>query len=102
MFIQTEATPNPATMKFLPGKPVLNDRTLDMPTREAATQSPLAERLFDLPHVGGVMLGPDFISDQDRRRLAADQAVRARRHHGTLHERRAGAGRKRHGGGERR
>jgi Fe-S cluster biogenesis protein NfuA len=62
MFIQTEATPNPATMKFLPGKPVLNDRTLDMPTREAATQSPLAERLFDLPHVGGVMLGPDFIS----------------------------------------
>ena len=62
MFIQTEATPNPATMKFLPGKPVLTDGTLDMPTREAAAQSPLAERLFDLPNVGGVMLGPDFIS----------------------------------------
>jgi Fe-S cluster biogenesis protein NfuA len=62
MFIQTEATPNPATMKFLPGKPVLSDGTLDMPTREAAAQSPLAERLFGLPNVGGVMLGPDFIS----------------------------------------
>jgi Fe-S cluster biogenesis protein NfuA len=62
MFIQTEATPNPATMKFLPGKPVLSDGTLDMPSREAAAQSPLAERLFGLPNVGGVMLGPDFIS----------------------------------------
>jgi Fe-S cluster biogenesis protein NfuA len=49
-------------MKFLPGKPVLSDGTLDMPSREAAAQSPLAERLFGLPNVGGVMLGPDFIS----------------------------------------
>ena len=62
MFIQTEATPNPATMKFLPGKPVLPEGTLDMPTREAAAQSPLAARLFDLPNVGGFMLGADFIS----------------------------------------
>jgi Fe-S cluster biogenesis protein NfuA len=62
MFIQTEATPNPATMKFLPGRPVLDAGSLDMPTREAAAQSPLAEKLFDIPNVGGVMLGADFIS----------------------------------------
>lgn len=62
MFIQTEATPNPATMKFLPGQPVLSSGTLDMATREAAGQSPLAEKLFGLPNVGGVMLGADFIS----------------------------------------
>ena len=62
MFIQTETTPNPATLKFLPGKPVLDAGTLDMPTREAAAQSPLAERLFDIPNVGGVFFGADFIS----------------------------------------
>jgi Fe-S cluster biogenesis protein NfuA len=62
MFIQTEATPNPATLKFLPGRPVLDAGTLDMPTREAAAQSPLAERLFDIPNVGGVFFGADFIS----------------------------------------
>ena len=62
MFIQTEATPNPATLKFLPGRPVLEAGTLDMPTREAAAQSPLAEKLFDLPNVGGVFYGADFIS----------------------------------------
>jgi Fe-S cluster biogenesis protein NfuA len=62
MFIQTEATPNPATLKFLPGRPVLESGTLDMPTREAAAQSPLAQKLFDLPNVGGVFYGADFIS----------------------------------------
>ena len=62
MFIQTEATPNPATMKFLPGRAVLESGTLDMPTREAAAQSPLAERLFDVPNVGAVFFGSDFIS----------------------------------------
>jgi Fe-S cluster biogenesis protein NfuA len=62
MFIQTEATPNPATLKFLPGRPVLDSGTLDMPTREAAAQSPLAQKLFDLPNVGGVFYGADFIS----------------------------------------
>ncbi len=62
MFIQTESTPNPATLKFLPGKPVLDNGTLDMPTREAAAQSPLAEKLFDIPNVGGVFFGSDFIS----------------------------------------
>jgi hypothetical protein len=62
MFIQTETTPNPATLKFLPGRPVLEAGTLDMPDRQAAAQSPLAERLFDIPNVGGVFFGSDFIS----------------------------------------
>lgn len=62
MFIQTEPTPNPATLKFLPGRPVLESGTLDIATREAATQSPLAARLFDVPNVGGVFFGADFIS----------------------------------------
>jgi Fe-S cluster biogenesis protein NfuA len=62
MFIQTEATPNPATLKFLPGRAVLETGTLDMPNKQAAAQSPLAERLFDIPNVGGVFFGSDFIS----------------------------------------
>ena len=62
MFIQTEATPNPATLKFLPGRAVLADGTLDMPSPEEAAQSPLAERLFEIPGVGGVFLGSDFIT----------------------------------------
>ena len=62
MFIQTEPTPNPATLKFIPGRPVLDSGTLDMPTREAAAKSPLAQALFDLPNVGGVFFGSDFIS----------------------------------------
>lgn len=62
MFIQTEATPNPATLKFLPGRAVLDGGALDMPTKEAAAQSPLAERLFELPNIGGVFFGSDFIS----------------------------------------
>jgi len=62
MFIQTEATPNPATLKFLPGRPVLAHGTLDMRDKEQAAQSPLAARLFDIPGVGGVFYGSDFIS----------------------------------------
>jgi Fe-S cluster biogenesis protein NfuA len=62
MFIQTETTPNPATMKFLPGRIVLETGTLDMPTQEAAAQSPLAARLFAIPNVTGVFFGSDFIS----------------------------------------
>ncbi len=62
MFIQTEATPNPATLKFLPGRAVLATGTLDMPNRQAAAQSPLAVRLFDIPNIAGVFFGSDFIS----------------------------------------
>jgi Fe-S cluster biogenesis protein NfuA len=62
MFIQTEPTPNPATLKFLPGRDVLPGSALDMPSRDAATQSPLAQKLFDIPNVGGVFDGHDFIT----------------------------------------
>ncbi|HET7167155.1 MAG TPA: NifU family protein [Pseudolabrys sp.] len=62
MFIQTEATPNPATLKFLPGRPVLEGGTLDIQSKDAAAQSPLALRLFDVANVGGVFFGSDFIS----------------------------------------
>ncbi|MGN6143671.1 MAG: NifU family protein [Mesorhizobium sp.] len=63
MFIQTESTPNPATLKFLPGKEVLRDGTADF--RDAATASeasPLAARLFSIPGVTGVFFGYDFIT----------------------------------------
>jgi Fe-S cluster biogenesis protein NfuA len=62
MFIQTEATPNPATLKFLPGRTVLESGTLEMRDRAEAVKSPLAERLFDIQGVGGVFLGSDFIT----------------------------------------
>ena len=62
MFIQTEPTPNPAALKFLPGRAVLPHGTLDIREREGATQSPLAERLFAVPGVSGVFFGSDFIS----------------------------------------
>ena len=62
MLIQTEATPNPATLKFLPGRPVLEGGTLDIQSKDAAAQSPLALRLFDVANVGGVFFGSDFIS----------------------------------------
>ena len=62
MFIQTEATPNPATLKFLPGRTVLPEGTLDLPNREAAARSPLAERLFEIAGVTGVFFGSDFIT----------------------------------------
>ncbi|MET3663251.1 NifU family protein [Aquamicrobium ahrensii] len=63
MFIQTEATPNPATLKFLPGKEVLLDGTADFRDAETArASSPLAGRLFDIPGVTGVFFGYDFIT----------------------------------------
>ncbi len=62
MFIQTEATPNPATLKFLPGRVVLESGTLDLRDRDEAAKSPLAERLFDIGGVSGVFYGSDFIA----------------------------------------
>ncbi len=63
MFIQTEATPNPATLKFLPGKVVLNEGTADFRDEgEAEGRSPLAEKLFGIPSVEGVFFGYDFIT----------------------------------------
>lgn len=69
MFIQTESTPNPATLKFLPGQSVLGSGSADFPTEASADPSPLAKRLFKVEGVEGVFLGPDFITvtkdDQD-------------------------------------
>ena len=63
MFIQTETTPNPATLKFLPGQVVLDQGTADFrDADEAATQSPLAARLFDIDGVNGVFFGYDFVT----------------------------------------
>jgi Fe-S cluster biogenesis protein NfuA len=62
MFIQTEPTPNPATLKFIPGKVVLGDGTVDYRSKAEAAQSPLALRLFEIEGVTGVFLGSDFIS----------------------------------------
>ena len=62
MFIQTEQTPNPATLKFLPGCTVMETGTANFPERGAAARSPLAEHLFQLPEVTGVFLGTDFIT----------------------------------------
>ncbi|QTN36604.1 NifU family protein [Cognatishimia activa] len=62
MFIQTESTPNPATLKFLPGQTVLEVGTADFPSAEAAEASPLAKRVFALSGVTGVFLGNDFVT----------------------------------------
>ena len=57
MFIQTETTPNPATLKFLPGETVMSAGTADFPAADGAGNSPLAQRLFSVPGVTGVFLG---------------------------------------------
>ena len=62
MFIQTESTPNPATLKFIPGRDVLEVGTADFPNAEAAQASPLARRIFAVDGVTGVFLGLDFIT----------------------------------------
>ena len=63
MFIQTEETPNPATMKFLPGRDVIKSGTADFTTIvDAEEKSPLALRLFNIDGIEGVFLGSDFIT----------------------------------------
>jgi len=63
MFIQTETTPNPATLKFLPGcKVMTHGQTANFTTPDASQRSPLATRLFELDGVAGVFLGADFIT----------------------------------------
>ncbi|MEO3413452.1 NifU family protein [Roseovarius sp. CAU 1744] len=62
MFIQTESTPNPATLKFLPGQTVLETGTADFPSAEGAEQSPLASRIFKVQGVKGVFFGNDFVT----------------------------------------
>ncbi|MBE3639411.1 NifU family protein [Mangrovicoccus algicola] len=62
MFIQTESTPNPATLKFLPGETVLQAGTADFPAAEAAAASPLAARIFAVEGVTAVFFGHDFVT----------------------------------------
>ncbi|MEZ5918561.1 MAG: NifU family protein [Alphaproteobacteria bacterium] len=62
MFIQTENTPNPATLKFLPGQTVLRAGTAEFKTLEDAADAPLVQRLFTLQGVSGVLLGGDFVA----------------------------------------
>jgi NFU1 iron-sulfur cluster scaffold homolog, mitochondrial len=62
MFIETEGTPNPATLKFLPGIAVMGHSTADFAAADAASRSPLAQGLFALPGVARVFLGSDFIT----------------------------------------
>jgi len=62
MFIQTEATPNPATLKFIPGRIVLENCTMEFSSPESAARSPLAERLFAVAGVTGVFYGADFVT----------------------------------------
>ena len=62
MFIETETTPNPATLKFLPGQEVMPAGTRDFRDEEDAAASPLAEALFSLGDVTGVFFGRDFVS----------------------------------------
>jgi Fe-S cluster biogenesis protein NfuA len=62
MLIETETTPNPATLKFLPGRTVMEAGTRDFATPEEAEASPLAEMLFGLGDVEGVFFGKDFVS----------------------------------------
>ncbi|MDQ7070697.1 MAG: NifU family protein [Rhodobacterales bacterium] len=62
MFIQTESTPNPATLKFLPGQTVLEAGTADFTTLEAAEVSPLAARIYAVDGINGVFFGTDFVT----------------------------------------
>lgn len=62
MFIQTESTPNPATLKFLPGQAVMPTGTADFPNADASASSPLATRIFAVDGVTAVFLGPDFVT----------------------------------------
>src|SRR5262245_9578769 len=62
MLIETEPTPNPATLKFLPGRAVMQAGTRDFADADEASVSPLAEALFSLGDVAGVFYGQDFIS----------------------------------------
>ena len=62
MFIQTEATPNPTTLKFNPGRAVMRSGTIDFRDTDSASASPLASEIFSVEGVTGVFFGPDFIT----------------------------------------
>ena len=76
MFIETESTPNPATLKFLPGRDVMGAATADFASADAASRSPLAGAIFALPGVARVFLGGDFVT-VTKNDLADWQTLRA-------------------------
>ena len=75
MFIQTEATPNPATLKFLPGQSVMRSGSADFPSAEGADASPLASRIFAVDGVVGVFLGNQRACDLRRGNCAQKDAA---------------------------
>ncbi len=77
MFIQTEATPNPATLKFLPGTTVLGRGTADLPDEAAAAKSPHGRRIFGEEGVAGVFLGSDFVTVTKRAGVEWDHVKHA-------------------------
>ncbi len=77
MFIQTERTPNPATLKFIPGREIMAHGTANFPDAESAAQSPLATSLFALGEVTGVFLGSDFVTVTKRDDLDDWQELKA-------------------------
>ncbi len=91
MFIETETTPNPATLKFLPGRTVMEQGTANFADADAATRSPLALRLFGLDGVTQVFFGADFVtvSKADETSWSRAEAGRARRVGRAFHRRRA-------------
>ena len=84
MFIETEGTPNPATLKFLPGCEVMGLSTADFASAVSAIRSPLATALFELPGVARVFPGRRLRQCHQERRtvLAGAEAAGARRYHG--------------------
>jgi len=72
MFIQTEATPNPATLKFLPGRPVLNAGTLDMPSPAAEAQATGDDEFFDAADAETVATIKDLLETRVRPAVAGD------------------------------
>ncbi len=62
MFIQTQDTPNPNSLKFIPGVPVLENGTMDFPNQQSAIRSSLARQLFRIQGIRGVFMGPDFVT----------------------------------------
>ena len=76
MFIQTEVTPNPATLKFLPGRPVMEEGTFEARDATEADRSPLAKALMQLPGVGGVFFANRTSSPSPRRRASGSICVR--------------------------
>ena len=95
MFIQTEETPNPATLKFLPGRDVLPGETRDFRNADEAGVSPLASRIFAIDGVSGVFLGQDFVTvTRDAAEEEGEEEIDHEKHPSTYLPRKQIAGKK--------